>query len=541
MAVMDHTTPRISRPTPVRPIPPKRALTTPTKTTFTSDWTYGMAIETKSDYLRELLNQKRGWGATSPRRPSTSGGTNKSAHDGRYSALEQGRQTPPMSANSATRPKRSASVNNHHHPRLPTRALTSRETDELIDKMSKDAFDLKLRITLQDERIKKLNAQLDEALEKAKQYDRLEEKYERAREDKEMIVKRVKLLEETHSKLRGDNEELNEINEELVKELEQRDIAVQEAAEIINELQSKADTLQLASSQTALMNSNHDSDYFSAEQESPQMKPLKLHKPVPNNILNTPASTRPSTSATVIPDSDYFSASDASPYPSPRTPRQLSKRIQNPANSGKPSRRPILIASPVPQHAPLRHFDSLDPVNHYIQSGITQPLSQAPPVLPRAPRPLARRNKTPAPLKSSTSRPLRDLYRASADPEQAPLPLNHTPPQVEASMSPGLQLARDATRDTIDVQADALSKQGPESSWPRWPTRRSQSQSESPTDSLDETAGKLPSEVSSFAPWGEKSVHRYPPWPPSFGLSHRDGGDVFGGEGYFGFEERKGG
>ena len=108
-----------------------------------------------------------------------------------------------------------------------------REMEEYISKINKQNFDLKLEVFHRRQR----NEILEAKLEKSRQ-------------------------------LETDNEELQSINEELLLELEKRDVAIQEAVGLICELEAKNEELQMAVVRMDFTQSPNSSDPEPAKQEN---------------------------------------------------------------------------------------------------------------------------------------------------------------------------------------------------------------------------------------------------------------------------------
>lgn len=231
----------------------------------------------------------------------------------------------------------------------PRAGLSVKETNALIDKMQKENFDLKLRVTLQDERMKKMVEELNNLKDGAEETEKLQQKYALLEEKTALMETEIEEMGKEHEQLMADNEELLSVNDELVKEVEKRDSALEEAATMIHNLEREKTVppMKSAKSFNSRMEERQDSDYYSAEPDSPR----------------TPAvgsSVRPTSSSgsSVLPaDSDYYSAtsysSPASAAPSavPKTPRPLSKRIR-PETATKPASHLRRISDESPEAVP---------------------------------------------------------------------------------------------------------------------------------------------------------------------------------------------
>ena len=179
------------------------------------------------------------------------------------------------------------------------RALGHRETHSIVDRLTKENFDLKLRITLQEERMARMNSELDDALALAHDADKLRRE-------------RDKLCAETAESL--------EMNDQLVRELEQRDAAVEEAAGIIQELEEQLEDLR-----------RHVNEGQLLQREGSKGLEQSGTNNTSNNAPLIPPPRRGSDSrpSTAMHDSDYFSA-ESSPtrsLPVQHSLRQLGSHI----------------------------------------------------------------------------------------------------------------------------------------------------------------------------------------------------------------------
>ncbi|KAK2815379.1 hypothetical protein FQN49_008080, partial [Arthroderma sp. PD_2] len=109
------------------------------------------------------------------------------------------------------------------------REMGIREMDQYVSKMNKLNFDLKLEI-----------------FHRTQQVTTLEKKLEKMQELEEQ-VQQMEMMDQEIEELRGveeDNQRLRESNEELRCELDKRDQAVNEAVELICQLEAKLETLE---------------------------------------------------------------------------------------------------------------------------------------------------------------------------------------------------------------------------------------------------------------------------------------------------------
>ena len=177
------------------------------------------------------------------------------------------------------------------------RAMGHRETRSVVDRLEKENFDLKLRITLQEERMARMVAELDDALALSKQIDELRRERDR---------------------LRDETAESLEMNEQLVRELEQRDFAVEEAAGIIQEMEERMEDVQhaLAEGENEWRKHSRQRQVDGYEVKSLELNgccdEIKDDNTVTTAMRDCPPTTKVdgenSRPSTAVHDSDYFSA-----------------------------------------------------------------------------------------------------------------------------------------------------------------------------------------------------------------------------------------
>lgn len=131
------------------------------------------------------------------------------------------------------------------------KAVGAKELDEQMDRLTKQNFALKLELDHRRERTAKLEEQLNAM---------------------RMQVERAEKLEDEHS-------ELLKINSQLVEELEKRDKAVEEAMDIICDLEEKVEVLEEESGATRPSTAQADSGYASTEthEAAPASSPPRLN------------------------------------------------------------------------------------------------------------------------------------------------------------------------------------------------------------------------------------------------------------------------
>jgi hypothetical protein len=165
----------------------------------------------------------------------------------------------------------------------------ARELDEQMDRLTKQNFDLKLELDHRRESQAKLHAEI---------------------EAMRATVLRAEKLEEEH-------EELMRINSLLVEELEKRDRAIQEAADIICELEEKIEDFEEVRPGTA----QADSGYAGTENQD------QMVLSSPPQVASVPVISRQAPAATTVASSKLNSAVRASsPVKSRREPAFLTSK-----------------------------------------------------------------------------------------------------------------------------------------------------------------------------------------------------------------------
>lgn len=234
----------------------------------------------RSEYLRDALRDRKALESRLKETPKTNGHS-----DTFYADVDWVAEVEPgdNAANSVgRRPSR--------RRRQSDRALAtsngtmSKELETNVDKLAKENFSLKLKLTLQQERMKNLEAELEtmSALKRENQEltERLTEK------EKECMG-----LEDVVADLQEDNEKNIELHEELMKHLEIRDTAVTEATDMILDLERKVENLESSLKEQGHALRQQSSDYFStegahdarsslesvAEEEHPERRANTLH------------------------------------------------------------------------------------------------------------------------------------------------------------------------------------------------------------------------------------------------------------------------
>jgi hypothetical protein len=280
----------------------------------------GERIEPTSLFLREALRERSGLPSrarsTTPRRVKP--GQRSQAYKDEWLQSSGDDITKPKAPTvRPTRPRRASDLSVAKGSPSVMSNSTTRELEAKMDQLQKENWDLKHRIMLYQERSKKTNLEMEE---------------------KDQEIERLQQLEHTSQSLEAEvtsmkdtNRELTIINEELVAELERstvqheqlerdaegRQNAIEEAAAIIQALESRLHIMedQMNAIQQSVASPQTDSDYFSGD-----TKPLhQIMKPSPS-LLHTPH---------LGPDSDYHSA-DTSPLITPVSTRKPSAENPSP-------------------------------------------------------------------------------------------------------------------------------------------------------------------------------------------------------------------
>lgn len=131
------------------------------------------------------------------------------------------------------------------------RTLGLRDVDNQMDQLSKQNFDLKMELDHRRQQTLKLQQQIESMTE---------------------LVERAQMVEDEHK-------ELLRINSQLVEELEKRDKAVEEAMDIICELEDKVAELDEKNNHTRPSTANADSGYAGTEtqEHEPPSSPPELN------------------------------------------------------------------------------------------------------------------------------------------------------------------------------------------------------------------------------------------------------------------------
>lgn len=506
------------------PFRPRRSSTTPSQRPKTSP----EEIQPQSDFLRDALREKKGLPlpprsqSTTPRGAGVSLGTTqkKGAHDEWMPSSDEERNVLRTSTGRRPqKPRRASDIGTMKSSLSQNANLGQREAGNKLDKLEKDNFDLKLKITMQQERMNQLHEELEQAVNNVQDLSNAVE----------LLSKNIASTEEELERTRASNQDLTEMNDDLVKELEERDegiklrqLAIEEAAGIIQTLEIKCEKLEKVALRPDA-SPRPGSDYFSGDAEgTPPRKvgPLKSPgNPIHLGVLPTP------------PDSDYFSA-DTSPNNTPKTPRFTDKTAQmvRTQEKGAQFNKELGLQSAASKDSLLSSFidtPSLPPApEHLLRRRTPVPGAQ-----PKAKVPLQRAMTTMEFSQQDTSlwedtRQLRTLFAQGEFNRRihASTPLRHTntTPSVtvlSASSSNEEMFSAVASPSQLSHSTSAVSDS---SATPSQKLHQARNLAPFQQQQPPITPARTPVNYNN---WPRK----YPEWPPSLGLRDRD--ILFHGEG----------
>ena len=509
------------------PLVPRRGSITPSVRPSTSG---GETIEPKSDFLRDALREKKG---LPPRSQSTTPRKVKSnrppisqlAHDELFLPSSDDDTTVPV-RRQLFRPQRTRRASEitpaKSSPHTQVRNLGVKEADAHMDKLLKENWDLKHRITLHDQAYSKLRTELDAALEELDKFATVRHRNEQLQDAIEAVSRHAAMQEEENKALKINNAELTVLNDDLVRELDakdegiqQRQLAIEEAAGIIQQLEDANESLKKQQQQPH--SPRPDSDYFSGDTETtPSMK---------MSLRPTTAGTC-GTDYTNPPDSDYFSAD--SPSLTPTTPKRTPSIVQTKDKAIQMDRAKAMGAA-FNREVGLRTQASKDSL---FSSFLTAPIPEAnqrrrrtpnlgPPPAPRGSiREELQRAGTPP---WTSARGLRaiyedgDLHRRIDAAEDLRRSSGYTPSVTVGSLS-----RVPSTDDLYHLSGTNSAVGGANPSLPTLAslaTTISDSSSclASPKSTSSSKARAIPNQVN-YSAWPRK----LPDWPPSAGLRNRD-------------------
>lgn len=128
-------------------------------------------------------------------------------------------------------------------------SIPSRDTQTRIDRLSNENFNLKHRLTLQQEQVKDLNSKLESALKEIealrKSEEQKEEKNRQLEEDVGMLLEQIDSKDDIIGKLFREKDEVFALNDELMKTMEKKDEAIAEAGNVIMDAEDDLQQVQV--------------------------------------------------------------------------------------------------------------------------------------------------------------------------------------------------------------------------------------------------------------------------------------------------------
>ncbi|KAI4121498.1 MAG: hypothetical protein LQ347_006838, partial [Umbilicaria vellea] len=182
--------------------------------------------------------------------------------------------------------RRSSGVGLRH---AGTREMGARETEEYISKLNKENFSLKLDVFQSRKRADSLNAKL---------------------ENIEAVLENMKTLE-------TENRELRDINDQLVKELENKDQAIKEAVTIICNLEDKMERVELAPRDTKPSTASPTPKPSTASHHPSSSPELPL-RPVTSKKRASAGTTKPEAPLTDMSTNRHINVATPIPVKAPR-------------------------------------------------------------------------------------------------------------------------------------------------------------------------------------------------------------------------------
>jgi hypothetical protein len=495
------------------PYHPRRASTTPAQRPSTSS---GEAIEPISDFLADALREKKGLTprshSTTPRRAKA--GLRSQAYqatlDEWMPSSDEERREARRRVGRPQRARRTSDMSVAKSSPAASQTLGTREATTQMDRLQKANWDLKHRVALQQDRVKRLNEQLEEALEEVEKLKVLRQTNEELNEALDALSKKVVTNED-------DMMTMTELNEELLKELELRDtgikerqLAIEEAAGIIQTLELRVEALQDVKQQSSPK--QDFSDYFSGDAEHATSAKKKISNGTPPTIT--------------APDSDYFSA-DTSPNVTPKTPRKMQlpapvekfAQLERARETGASFNREVGLRTAASKDSLLSTFLDAPGLPPPIPKQLGRTLRRRSPApgieelqQKGIPRPVVETIRRVATPPWSNSRPLRSLYEQGEFNRQ----IHAKTPIARMDSTPSVTVSS-AFASTEDIFSNA-----PSSSLTNSPSITiSEPSLATPTSTRSQVlpASVVPSNPSplNYAAWPRK----YPDWPPSASLGDR--------------------
>lgn len=250
------------------------------------------ATEPKSEYLRQKLRERRehlGMTEQSLRHFSFSEPKPVRGMDDYIFESEEDRKKSrrrPRGQSSRVSSVASQCTGGTAH-RAQSYSMGSREQQNNMDKMSKDNFDLKLRLTLVEERSHRLEAELEDALEKIDTLRAVEEERDELHEENINLCDRVEDLQQSKEACEEKLRDSWKMNGEIFAELEKRDTAIKEALDMYLDSERRIQSLEADFAKYRAVPRRRDSSYFSSGPDSAGLRSTEEFSRPPTSQLGT--------------------------------------------------------------------------------------------------------------------------------------------------------------------------------------------------------------------------------------------------------------
>ncbi|OJD40723.1 spindle associated [Diplodia corticola] len=253
---------------------PRAALQTPKRSPLLSS---PITAEPKSDYLRQKLRERRhhlGMTDQSSRSLSLSDPQPARAMDDYIFATDEELKKDRRRARAQTSRISSATSQQTglSTQRTQVAAKGTREQQASMDKMCKENFDLKLRLTLVEERSRRLSTELEDTLEKLERMSVVEEERDDLQEENTALRDLVEELRGSHDACEQKLRDSWKMNGEVFAELEKRDAAIKEALDMYLHSEHQAQELEAELAKYRPAPRRRDSSYFSTGPDSAGIK-----------------------------------------------------------------------------------------------------------------------------------------------------------------------------------------------------------------------------------------------------------------------------
>ncbi|KAF2841954.1 hypothetical protein M501DRAFT_988227 [Patellaria atrata CBS 101060] len=345
------------------------------------------------------------------------------------------------------------------------RRMGNRDIDQQMDKMSKEIFDLKLRITLQEEDHAKMAKKWEDAEDRAEiaeeRAERLEDRNQVLETENEQLKKKLEEIKESELFFQQENTEVLGAQEQMAAELKDSEDALSEAANVIQALQDKVEQLErsLESSKKKDLpqvyqapSFSHDSDYFSAASTSTSPHPLKQPR-TPRPLSRRQHSLKVGTPHTSNRGSGVESKTSSSSLGTSQDNESVSSFTWDNASNASPAKRSSIAPTQPYNPTPITGTRNPTPSTpsattrrnsaYGISASQTLPRVQPPPIHRPSSTVPEPKLATPLPLRSNIPRPDSTIRTTSipthtrpASLQQPPTPTLATPKATATAPAP---------------------------------------------------------------------------------------------------------